>query len=252
MIKRVDKKRFILICIAIILASLNIGVAKEMSDSNTLNSTNYKNVNTKSMSKTSAPEKQANANISLFTNLKKAITTSSVNPVTLEKTEKAEPTPVIKWRLPVEQGYITQNPSYGHNALDISSGRKTGETIYPVADGVITNIYTDSAGGKTITVYHNVDGKNYTSVYIHFSSYAPGIYIGQKVTTDTALGQMGMTGIATGVHLHISVVDCVAFDPNDNNCYRLGDFHRYIKSSYSRGFYGLKSLMDVPGSWWSR
>lgn len=252
MIKRVDKKRFILICIAVILASLNIGVAKEMSDSSPLNITSYKNVNTKSMSKTTTPEKSANVNISLFTNLKQVKNTSSATPVNLEKTEKEETKSVIKWRLPVEQGYITQNPSYGHNALDISSNRKTGETIYPVADGVITNIFTDSAGGKTITIYHNIDGKNYTSIYVHFSSYAPGIYIGQQVTTDTALGQMGMTGYATGVHLHVAVVDCVAFDPNDNNCRYLGSFLNYISSSYSRGFYGLRSLMNVPGSWWSR
>lgn len=252
MIKRVDKKRFTLICIAIILASLNIGVAKEMSSLNTLNATSYKNVNTKSMSKTTTPEKSANANISLFTNLKKIENTSTATPVNLEKTVKEEQNPVIKWRLPVEQGYITQAPSYEHNALDIGSARRTAETIYPVADGIITSIYTDSAGGYTITVYHNIDGKSYTSLYVHFSSYAPGIYVGQQVTTDTPLGQMGMTGYATGVHLHVSVVDCAAFDPNDTNCRYLGDFHRYIKSSYLRGFYGLRSLMDVPGFWWSR
>ncbi len=255
MITRIDKKKFTLICIAIILASLNLGVAKEMSKSNDLGTVTYKNVNTKSMSKTAVPEKNASTNISLFTNLKRSDDTSSINSVTLEKTLKEEivpETPVIKWRLPVEQGYITQNPSYGHNALDIGSSRGTAETIYPIADGIITNIYTDSAGGKTITIYHNIDGINYTSMYVHFSSYAPGIYIGQQVTTDTAIGQMGMTGIATGVHLHISVTDCIAFNPNDNNCYRLGNFLGYIKSSYSRGFYGLKSLIDVPGSWWSR
>lgn len=253
MLRKVDKRKFSLICIAIIIASLNLGLAKEMSDSNSLGQANYKNINTKNMSKSSSPEKEGSNNISLFTNLKKLTSDTTVNAVTLEKTTKEEPTPtVIKWRLPVEQGYITQNPSYTHNALDIGSARGVNETIYPVADGIITNIYTDLAGGKTITIYHNIDGKNYTSMYVHFSSYAPGIYIGQSVTTDTPLGQMGMTGIATGVHLHISVTDCIAFDSNDTSCSGLGNFLGYIKYSYTRGFYGLKSLMEVPGAWWSR
>lgn len=253
MLRKVDKRKFSLICIAIIIASLNLGLAKEMADSNSISQVNYKNINIKSMSKASTPEKDAISNISLLTNLKTVTTNQNVTAVTLEKTTKEEPTQtVVKWRLPVEQGYITQNPSYIHNALDIGSARGVNETIYPVADGIITNIFTDSAGGKTITIYHNIDGKNYTSMYVHFSSYAPGIYIGQPVTTDTAIGQMGMTGIATGVHLHISVTDCIAFNSNDTSCSGFGSFLGYIKSSYTRGFYGLKSLMEVPSSWWSR
>ena len=59
--------------------------------------------------------------------------------------EKTTAVPKVVWRLPVEQGTITTLPNYYHVALDITSARGVYETIYPVADGVISGIYYDSA-----------------------------------------------------------------------------------------------------------
>ena len=63
---------------------------------------------------------------------------------------------------------------------------------------------------------------------------------------------MGATGIATGVHLHIAVIDCTMFDPNDVNCSDLGRFYRYIRLRYTQGFAGLYNVIDVPYRWYSR
>lgn len=156
------------------------------------------------------------------------------------------------WRLPTEQGYITQYAHYNHIALDITSARGSNETIYPIADGTITSISHDNAGAKIVTVNHYIDGKYYTSQYVHLAWFAPGIYVGQQVTTDTPLGAMGTTGISTGIHLHISVFDCNLYDPNDPNCSTLNGFYNYGKTRVSQGFYGLGSLMNVPYSWYSR
>ena len=77
-----------------------------------------------------------------------------------------------------------------------------------------------------------------------------GIYTGKYVTTNDVIGQMGRTGIATGVHLHITVVDnCALFDQNDANCKDLNSFFRYAKIRYNQGFSGLGSLIEVPNSW---
>mgnify|MGYP003296734419 CR=1 FL=1 len=38
-----------------------------------------------------------------------------------------------------------------------------------------------------------IDGKYYSSQYVHLSWYAPDIYVGKKVTTDDCLGGMGAT-----------------------------------------------------------
>lgn len=156
------------------------------------------------------------------------------------------------WRLPTEQGYITQYAHYGHIALDITSSRGTNEIIYPVADGVISGIFYDSAGAKIVTVRHFINGQYYTSEYVHLSWYASDIYVGKEVTTNSALGGMGATGIATGIHLHLTVLDCNLFDPNDANCSNLGSFYRYGRTRLTQGFTGLGNLMNVPYSWYSR
>lgn len=158
----------------------------------------------------------------------------------------------VNWYLPVENGIITQTPSYNHVAFDITSTRGVYETIFPIANGTISGIYTDNAGAKIVTVHHVIDGVNYTSQYVHLSSYADNIYVGKEVTINDALGQMGATGIATGVHLHIAVIDCTMFDPNDANCSDLGRFYRYIRLRYTQGFAGLYNVIDVPYRWYSR
>lgn len=172
---------------------------------------------------------------------------------TVAKTETPAPQPPKPtWRLPTEQGYITQYAHYNHIALDITSARGTNERIYPVADGTITSIYHDAYGAKIVTVNHYINGKYYTSQYVHLSWFASGIHVGQKVTTDTVLGGMGATGIATGIHLHLTVMDCNLYAANDPNCSTLGKFLNYGKIRVNQGFKGLDSLMGVPYSWYSR
>ena len=149
-------------------------------------------------------------------------------------------------------GTISQNPHYGHVALDITSPRGSNELIFPVANGTISSIYRDGAGALIVTVLHNVNGKKYTSQYVHLSSYANGLYVGKPVTINDCLGKMGSTGYSTGVHLHLAVVDCALFDPNDPNCSDLNGFFRYGRYRLGQGYIGLGTMMNVPGSWSSR
>ena len=182
----------------------------------------------------------------------KNVEPSSLEEVALPKVEKIS-SPVVEvpqrvWYLPTEMGYITQNPYYGHVAYDLSSPRGTNEVIYPVANGVVSGIYYDSAGALVVTVLHNIDGVFYTSLYAHLSRFA-NISIGQNVDIYTPLGWMGSTGYSTGVHLHLTVLDCALFQPNDPNCKDLNSFFRYSRTRINQGFSGLGSLMAVPGEW---
>lgn len=156
------------------------------------------------------------------------------------------------WRLPTERGYITQQAHYYHVALDITSPRGTNETIYPIADGVITSITHDTAGAKIVTVNHYINGQYYTSQYVHLAWFDGGIYVGKQVTTNDPLGAMGTTGISTGVHLHIALLDCNLYDPNDYNCSTLNGYYNYGRKRMNEGFRGLSSVMNVPYSWTSR
>ena len=167
----------------------------------------------------------------------------------VRKIESKPAVPKRVWYLPTEIGMITQKPSYGHVAIDITSPRGSNELIFPVANGKISGIYRDGAGALIVTVLHDIDGKKYTSQYVHLASYANGLYVGKPVTINDCLGRMGTTGYSTGIHLHLAVVDCALFDPSDNNCSDLNGFFRYANYRLGQGYIGLGTMMIVPGSW---
>ncbi|MBE6157318.1 MAG: M23 family metallopeptidase [Firmicutes bacterium] len=167
-----------------------------------------------------------------------------------EETKETKKEDTKKWYLPCEMGVISGGVTYSHFALDITSPRGTNEVIYPIARGKISSIYTDYAGALIVTVNHNIDGKYYTSQYVHLSRYADNIYVGKEVGPNDPLGYMGTTGYSTGVHLHIALVDCNMY--NDGSCYDLGSFFNYGRRRLTEGFYGLQSVMNVPPVWTNR
>lgn len=156
------------------------------------------------------------------------------------------------FRRPTKTGYVTQeayftSTSKFHRALDIGSKNGRGEKIYPIADGVITSIYTDSYGALCLTIQHyNInDGKTYTSLYVHMSSYAPGLKEGNKITSEQYIGYMGDTGKAYGVHLHLEVYPCKLNDPTDRNCYKWSVYNAYAQSLLKQG-YTPRKLISFP------
>ena len=159
-------------------------------------------------------------------------------------------TPQVIWRLPTEMGYVTQNPHWGHVALDIGSPRGTSEPIFPIANGVVSGKYYDPNGALVVTIHHNINGQDYTSQYAHLSRFANGLYVGKPVTVNDYIGYMGSTGNSTGVHLHIALVDCNLY--GDSKCPDLNSFFRYVNTRHSQGFTSLWAVMNVPGSWNSR
>ena len=168
--------------------------------------------------------------------------------------KKEKPPEVVEnpWHFPTEMGNISQKPNYYHAAFDITSPRGSAEVIYPVANGVVSGIYRDSAGALIVTVLHNINGEKFTSQYVHLSRYADNLYVGKNVTINDALGWMGTTGQSTGVHLHLAVVDCALFDGNDPKCPDLNRFFSYSKGKVASGYWGLGSYFNLPQTWNSR
>lgn len=245
--EKIIKASMIILAIAIVLF-----LTKETELDSKSFSLSYKSINIKNISTVEIAEKMGYQDANVYTETNKTKTEVIETPQTQEPEKVSNPVVIQQptWRLPVERGTISSWPRYNHVALDITSPRGVYETIYPVADGVISGIYTDGYGGKVLTIHHVINGINYTSQYVHFSSYAPNLYVGKPVTINDSIGQMGATGWATGIHLHVTVLDCSLF--NDANCSDTGKFLRYADRRYSEGFYGLSSLMQVPYSWYSR
>ena len=175
----------------------------------------------------------------------------------IEQDDEIEETvPIRYFYNPTNNGYISGgmgNRSDGfHYGYDITSPLGKNEIIYPIAEGVITGIFNDGAGANIVTIGHNIGGKAYSSMYVHLSDYAKGIYVGEAVTTNTPLGNMGMTGNATGVHLHLEVADCLLFNKEDNNCSSISKYYNYLKRRYNEGFTGAGTVLNLPKSWNSR
>ncbi len=257
-------KQKTVIIISLIMLSISIGLQiREYKNSLTPYTINYEYVNIKDMTEPHIATKVSNNNVvtdllnnfqEVFGDVEEVYLGSSPQAVNLPTTLNAAANAAPKriWYLPTQYGSITQYPHYGHVAYDLTSWRGTAETIFPIANGIVTGMYTDNAGALIVTVLHNVNGVKYTSQYIHLSSYAPGLYPGKPVTINDALGQMGTTGNSTGVHLHIAVLDCALFDSQDPNCYDLNAWYRYGNTRISQNFYGLGVLTYVPNSWSSR
>ncbi len=100
---------------------------------------------------------------------------------------------------PVAGGYISQYFHYGHYAIDIAAD--PGTRVSAAASGtVIFAGWKNNGGGYQVWIAH---GSNLYTTYNHMSSITVGR--GQSVGRGQQVGRVGMTGNATGPHLHFEV-----------------------------------------------
>lgn len=85
-----------------------------------------------------------------------------------------------------------------HRGVDYAS--PSGTPIHAIGDGFVTFVGWKSGYGNFIQIRHN--NRNHSSAYAHMRSYARGIKKGMKVRQGKIIGYVGMTGLATGPHLH--------------------------------------------------
>ncbi len=84
-----------------------------------------------------------------------------------------------------------------HKGTDYAAD--TGTRIYSTADGTVTRAGWWGGYGQMVEVRH-VNG--YRTRYAHLSFVAKGISPGLKVRQGQLVGHVGVTGLATGPHLH--------------------------------------------------
>ena len=89
-----------------------------------------------------------------------------------------------------------------HEGQDIFAPR--GTPILSATHGYVYKIGENNLGGQTVSVISK-GGRVY--YYAHLDSYAPGLEVGDRVSTRTVLGYVGTTGNAQGTppHLHFGV-----------------------------------------------
>lgn len=87
-----------------------------------------------------------------------------------------------------------------HLGVDLAA--PTGTPIYSAGDGVVVVKKSHNIYGNYVDIRHN---NEYTTRYAHMSRFAK-ISVGQRVMQRQVIGYVGMTGRATGPHLHYEVI----------------------------------------------
>jgi murein DD-endopeptidase MepM/ murein hydrolase activator NlpD len=96
--------------------------------------------------------------------------------------------------------------------LGIDYAAPTGTPVWASASGRVVEVGLKRGSGNTIVLQH---ANGISTRYYHLSRYARGLHVGQQVKQKDVIGFVGMTGLATGPHLHFSVTKNGAFvDPN--------------------------------------
>jgi murein DD-endopeptidase MepM/ murein hydrolase activator NlpD len=92
-----------------------------------------------------------------------------------------------------------QHPILGyaraHNGVDYYA--PAGAPVGSVAPGVVTMAGWTNGGGRTVKVRHP---NGYETEYLHLSAIS--VKAGARIGQGDLVGRVGMTGLATGVHLH--------------------------------------------------
>ena len=88
-----------------------------------------------------------------------------------------------------------------HDAIDIA-GCGYGSNIFAAKDGVVVQSSYKYDNGEYVTIDH---GNGYYSLYAHMVSGSRRVRAGDYVVKGQVIGSMGMTGAATGVHVHFAI-----------------------------------------------
>lgn len=120
--------------------------------------------------------------------------------------------PIVSRGVTTEFGVIRTSQERGrrvHKALDLVADPKS--VVWASHNGTIVLKDRFTHSGNTVVIDH---GCGVLSLYYHLLDFADNIAVGQKVKKGHPLGRMGMTGYASGDHLHWEIrIRNVAVDP---------------------------------------
>lgn len=119
--------------------------------------------------------------------------------------------PLVSFSITSEYGY-RYHPVTGvykfHSGIDMAGG---STDVYSVAPGTVAGIsWKNSCGGTMLFIHHNINGKYYTSTYMHLSQVKVkvGDYVDQNTKVAVTGGTKSLTPwdtCTTGRHLHLSI-----------------------------------------------
>lgn len=127
-----------------------------------------------------------------------SLTSSSVSSTSSE---------VTKYLNPMDketcEGYLlVREFSSSHDGIDLASGNENCKVL-SVTSGLVTEAgWVNGGGGFQVNVKTN---QNTEVIYSHLTGGGIFVTEGQKISEGTPIGIMGMSGRATGRHLHLTI-----------------------------------------------
>lgn len=84
-----------------------------------------------------------------------------------------------------------------HKGVDYAA--PMGTRVLASSDGTVEFVGQQSGYGNVVIIEHR---DNVSTLYAHLAGYEAGLQKGQRVEQGEVIGYVGMTGLATGPHLH--------------------------------------------------
>ena len=107
--------------------------------------------------------------------------------------------PVSREAIPTREFGYSPDPFTGRKALHagVDFSHQAGSAVFAAGGGIVVEVRKDLLWGDCILINH---GRRVETFYAHLQDVK--VKRGQKVIRGQTIGAMGMTGVATGVHLH--------------------------------------------------
>jgi murein DD-endopeptidase MepM/ murein hydrolase activator NlpD len=88
-----------------------------------------------------------------------------------------------------------------HKGTDYAAN--SGTPVRAVGDGTVIFAGRKSGYGNVVDIRHR---NGFVTRYAHLRAFAKGVRTGSRVNIENTIGYVGMTGLATGPHLHFEVL----------------------------------------------
>jgi murein DD-endopeptidase MepM/ murein hydrolase activator NlpD len=95
-----------------------------------------------------------------------------------------------------------------HDGIDL--GSPCGTPIKAISPGRVTSASNAGGFGERVIIDH---GSGLESIYGHMQAGSYKVSVGQLVKAGTIIGNVGMTGVATGCHLDLKIRTGAYIDP---------------------------------------
>ena len=113
-------------------------------------------------------------------------------------------------KTPVDGARITSgfgmrfHPILGYTRMHkgVDFGVPIGTPVMAAGAGTVAFMGWENGYGNFVVINH---GNGYATAYGHLSRFAPGLHNGSHVRQGQVIAYSGMTGMATGPHLHYEI-----------------------------------------------